>query len=804
MSRSAKLPLFLAVTAMAMTAATAASAQLKEVPLTDVKLSDDFWSPRLTKNRTVTIPHNLRLCEETGRIANFARAGKLEDGPHQGIYFNDSDVYKVMEAAAYALMTQPDPKLEKYLDDLIAKIAAAQQTDGYLYTFYTLKGTLDKRFTNLKDHHELYCGGHMIEAAVAHYQATKKRNFLDVAIKFADLLDATFGEGKRHDVDGHEEIELALFKLADATGDEKNRKLGEFFVRERGRGTGRKLYGVYYQDHKPTTQASEAVGHAVRQAYLLCAMTDMCLHGDAQQKPALDKIWRDIVERKMYITGGIGAKHEGEAFGDAYDLPNESAYAETCAGIGNALWNQRMHLLTGEGKYADVLEQVTYNGFLSGINLAGDKFFYVNPLASRGKHHRLPWYDCACCPPNVARFLATVPQRAYTVSTAAPTPVQSAAQRSAGPAPAALTPAIHVNLYAAGDATIALPSGKVRIKQTTRYPWDGNVKFTVTPEQVKDFALKLRIPQWCQGATVSINGKSLGELVNDKGYVTIDGAWTAGDVVELNLPMPVRRAKADPRVKANVGRVALQRGPIVYCVEAVDNNGRAMNLALPPDAELFAEHRGQLLGGVTVIKGKALARQKENEPPKTVEFTAVPYYAWDNRDGGANAGAGGEMVVWLPEDVSLAEAIPTPTLASTSKASASHKGERDALEALNDGGDPGSSARTNIPRFTWWPHKGTAEWVQYDFPRPAEVSAVEVYWFDDEPHGGGCRVPGSWTLSYRDGSTWKPVDVIGDAPAVKKDAFNKLAFEPVTADALRLDAKLRDGYSGGILEWRVK
>jgi uncharacterized protein len=769
----------LAVSFAAMGAAAPAEQKdpmLKEVPLTDVKLSDDFWSPRLVKNRTVTIPHNFKECEETGRIANFARAGKLEPGPHQGIFFNDSDVYKVIEAASYALMTQRDPKLEQYLDDVIAKIAAAQQPDGYIYTYYTLRNELDKKFTNLKDHHELYCGGHMIEAAVAHFQATGKRNFLDVAIKFADLLDRTFGEGKRYDVDGHEEIELALFKLADATGEQKYRKLGEFFVRERGRGTQRKLYGVYYQDHKPTTQASEAVGHAVRQAYLLCAMTDMSLHGDATQKPALDKIWRDVTERKMYITGGIGAKHEGEAFGDAYDLPNESAYAETCAGIGNALWNERMHLLTGDGKYADVLEQVSYNGFLSGINLAGDKFFYVNPLASRGKHHRQAWYDCACCPPNVARFLATIPQRAYSIDG---------------------DDDIYVNLYAAGEATVTVPKGKVRIKQTTRYPWAGDVKLTITPEQVKDFALNLRIPQWCQGATVAINGKSLGELVNDKGYVTINGSWSAGDVVELNLPMPIKRIKADPRVKDNVGRVALQRGPIVYCVEAIDNNGRAMNLALPPDAELSAEHRGQLLGGVTVIKGKALARQKENERAKSVEFTAVPYYAWDNREPG-------EMVVWLPEDISLAEQLPTPTLANTAKASASHKGERDSYEALSDGLDIAGSGQVAMPRFTWWPRKGSSEWVQYDFAQPTEVSRAEVYWFDDEWHGGGCRTPASWTLLYRDGSDWRPVEITGSPAGVKKDTFNTLTFKPVRTDALRLEAKLRDGYSAGILEWRVK
>jgi hypothetical protein len=373
--------------------------------------------------------------------------------------------------------------------------------------------------------------------------------------------------------------------------------------------------------------------------------------------------------------------------------------------------------------------------------------------------------------------MATIPQRAYSTDG---------------------DDTIYVNLYAAGDANVTLPKGKVRIKQNTRYPWAGDVKLTITPEQIKDFALKLRIPAWCQGATVAINGKALGELVNDKGYVTIDGAWSAGDVVELTMPMPIRRVKADPRVKANVGRVALQRGPIVYCVEAVDNSGRALNLALPRDAELTAEHRGQLLGGVTVIKGKALARGKDGDAPRSLDVTAVPYYAWDNRETG-------EMVVWLPEDISLAEQPPTPTLANTSKASASHKGERDSYEALSDNLDIAGSGQVSMPRFTWWPRKGSTEWVQYEFLQPAEVSAAEVYWFDDEWHGGGCRVPASWQVLYRDtGGAWKPVEAIGEPAGVKKDQFNKVAFQPVATRSLRLQAKLRDGYSAGILEWRVK
>jgi DUF1680 family protein len=760
-------------------AAETPPAALTAVPHTDVKLSDQFWSPRIERNRAVTIPHNFKMCEQTGRIANFARAGGLEKGPHQGAFFNDSDVYKVVEAASYSLAAHPDPQLDKYLDNLIAKFAAAQRPDGYLYTFYTPNGTLDKKFTNLKDHHELYCAGHLIEAAVAHHRATKKDNLLNIAIKLADHIDATFGENKRHDVDGHEEIELALFKLADETGQAKYRKLGEFFVRERGRGTGRKLYGAYYQDRKPTTQATEVEGHAVRQSYLLCAMTDMAAHGDAAQRPALDKLWKDLFERKMYITGGIGAKHEGEAFGEPYELPNESAYAETCAGIGNALWNHRMNLLTGDGKFADVVEQASYNGFLSGVSLSGDKFFYVNPLASSGKHHRLPWYDCACCPPNVARYMATVPGRAYAMT------VDEATK----------TPTVYVNLYAAGEAKLAVGGTSLGIAQQTRYPWDGQVRLTITLPQPAVFALKLRIPQWCQGATVSINGAAMGELVNEKGYFTINGSWTTGDVVELNLPMPIKRMKADPRVKANWGRVALQRGPVVYCVEAVDNGGHVTHLSLPPDAELRVEEKPDLLGGVSVIKGKALARMKADAPAQPVDFTAIPYFAWDNREAG-------EMAVWLAEDASLATPIPMPTLASKSKPSASHTNETDTLEALNDGREPANSKDISMPRFTWWPQKGTSEWVQYQFAKPAEVSSAEAYFFDDGPQGG-CRVPASWRVLYRAGDQWKPVEVT-QSSAVRKDAFNQLAFKPIRTDALRLEAKLADGYSAGLLEWRVK
>lgn len=588
---------------------------LSAAPLKDVAFTGGFWAPRLEINRTVTLPHNWKMSEETGRLRNFARAAGQIDGKFEGIYFNDSDVFKMVEGAAYTLAQHPDPALDKQLDDLITTFAAAQQPDGYLYTFYTINKELDQRFTNLKDKHELYCAGHLIEAAVAHHQATRKRNLLDIAIKFADLLDNTFGADKRHDVPGHEEIELALFKLADETGEARYRKLGEFFVNERGRADcGRKLYGDYHQDSKPVVDSTEVIGHAVRQMYLLCAATDMAhVHRDAAHISAVDRLWEDLTVRKMYVTGGVGAKHEGEAFGEAFDLPNESAYAETCAGIGAMMWNHRMNLLHGDAKYFDALERTLYNGFLSGVSLSGDKFFYVNPLASTGKHHRTPWFDCACCPPNVLRFMANLPTLAYATSYNTQTKVDR----------------VYVNLFTSGSANFTLNDGsKITLKQETNYPWDGKVKLTFTSDVSRLLELCVRLPAWAKDPTITINGNA-GDETKAHGYAVLAGTWHSGDVVELTLPMPIERVKADPRVKANVGRIALQRGPVVYCVEAVDNGGNAASLTLSPEAKLTPEHRANLLNGVTVIKSDT-------------GMIAIPYAVWDNREPG-------EMAVWIPE-----------------------------------------------------------------------------------------------------------------------------------------------------------
>ncbi len=769
------------------------------VPFTAVRIEDGFWSPRMETNRKVTLPFDFRKCEETGRIDNFAKAGGLMEGAFEGIYFNDSDVFKVVEGAAYALHLYPDPELDRYLDDLIAKFAAAQEDDGYLYTARTVdpentpKGVGKARWSNIMHGHELYNVGHMYEAAVAHFLATGKRTFLDGAGKTADLVDRVFGPGKTCDVPGHEEIEIGLCKLYRATGDARYLKLAKFFLDERGQAEHRKLFGAYCQDHMPVVDQEGAVGHAVRAAYLYCGMADVAaLTGDKHYVRAIKRIWDDVVETKLYLTGGIGARHGGEAFGDAYELPNESAYNETCAAIANALWNHRLFLLEGDGKYIDVVERVLYNGFLSGISLQGDTFFYVNPMATDG-HERSPWFGCSCCPTNVVRFMPSIAGYIY-------------AQRG---------DALYVNLFIGGTGQMEVKGTAVTLKQEGRYPWDGRVKITVEPEEPAEFTINLRIPGWAMGrpvpgdlyrymdgrggnVAIAVNGEAF-PFDLEKGFAPIRRTWKAGDAIELVLPMPVRRVLCHDYVKGNRGRVALERGPVVYCAEWPDNGGRVKDLFLPDDAALEPEYCADLLGGVIVLRGRAVALEYGADKKSIVEaprdFTAIPYYAWSHR------GKGG-MAVWLPRDPSLAKPVPPPTFASMSRVSASHTWTSDTARAVNDRNEPESSIDSEVPRHTFWDHKGTEEWIQYDFKEKAQVRAVDVYWFDDSGQGG-CRVPESWRLLYHRDGKW--VEVSGPSEyGVHKDRYNRLTFDPVETDGLRIAIKLREGYSGGILEWRVE
>jgi DUF1680 family protein len=778
---------------------------VKPVPFTEVHFDDNFWLPRMETNRTVTIPYAFEQSKETGRIKNFETAGEIlagtqsEAGFCTTYPFDDSDVYKIIEGASYSLKVHPDPELDTYLDGLIAKIAAAQEPDGYIYTARTIYPnppkvlwvTTKDRWDNMYLGHELYDAGHMYEAAVAHYLATGKRTFLDIAIKNADLIDSVFGPGKKIGVPGHQEIEIGLVKLYRVTGDKKYLDLAKFFLDERGYAHGRKPYGEYSQDHLPVIEQTEPVGHAVRAAYMYSAMADVAaLTGDEAYRSALETLWNNVASKKMYLTGGIGSQSGGESFGEDYELPNASAYCETCAAIANAFWNHRMFLLTGEAKYLDVLERLLYNGIISGIGLSGDLFFYPNPLESHGQHQRSPWFTCACCPSNVTRFVPSVPGYVYATQ----------------------GDDLYIDLYVQNEADIQTEGQMLRIKQETSYPWDGKVVITVDPEKSKRFAISLRIPGWVrnqpvpsdlyryldtsdQKATIQVNGEPF-DTALDQGFVRIDRRWKKGDTLSLDFPMPVHRVLSHESVEADQGRVALERGPVVYCAEWVDNQGYVSDLVLDDGSALTPQKRDDLFNGVVVLNGKAEAL-KYDKDGKTVlkneqEFTAIPYYAWAHRGPG-------EMEVWLARDESKARILPQPTIASTSRVSVS--GDKNGA-AINDQWEPKDSNDHSVSYLHWWPNRGTTEWVQYDFTKPETVSTVDVYWFDDTGRGG-CRVPESWRVLYKAGNSWIPV--VNDEPyGVEKDKYNTVHFTPVRTSALRLEIKLQQKFSAGIHEWKVE
>lgn len=801
-----------AAAAAALTGAAAVAQQqprIEPVPFTSVKVRDSFWSPRLETNREVTVWYDFEQCERTGRIRNFAVAGGLEEGDFEGIFYNDSDVYKVIEGAAYALQTRYDAELDAYLDDLIAKIAAAQEDDGYLYTQRTIQGgditaksAGSERWAHLAHSHELYNVGHLYEAAVAHHQATGKRTLLDVAIRSADLVCDVFGpgEGQRIDVPGHEEIEIGLVKLSQETGDRRYLDQARFFIDMRGRSDLRETYGEYAQDHEPVVEQDEPVGHAVRAGYLYAGMADVAaLTGAAGYAEALDRIWERLVARRTYLTGGIGAHRHNEGFGADYDLPNADAYNETCAAVASMLWNHRMFLLKGDSKYMDVFERTLYNGFLPGVSLSGDRFFYPNPLAAdgstafnHGHQQRAPWFGTSCCPVNVVRVMPSLPGYVYAVR----------------------GDDVFVNLFVAGEAEIETAAGPVRVEQRTEYPWDGAVHIGVHPQGEREFALRVRVPGWARGEPfpsdlytyhggpegsfdVLVNGREV-EAELERGYAVIERRWEAGDEVTLELSMPVRFVRAHELVEHNRGRTAIERGPLVYCFEGVDNIQDLESLVVEPGAAAVWSFASGLLGGVGVVDVDATVVRKQEGAPverKEIQARAVPYYAWAHRDVGP-------MAVWVAATPEVVPAAPAPTLASSAAAGASHCWPGDTVGAINDQREPSSSADHSIPRLTWWSHQGTTEWAQLDFGRPQEVSAVEVYWFDDTGRGA-CRVPESWRVLYRSGGEWRPVEALGGYE-VAKDRYCRAEFRPVEAEAVRVEAKLRPSASGGILEMKVE
>lgn len=764
------------------------------VYFTDVKLTDNFWAPRIKINHDVTIPFTLAKCKETGRIKNFEIAAGLTTGKFCTEFtFDDSDLYKIIEGASYAMQISKDPILEAKVDSLIALIGKAQEPDGYLYTNRTIMGSNahewagTKRWEKEADlSHELYNIGHMIEAAIAYTHATGKKDFLNIAIKAADLICEDFGPGKLQIYPGHQIIELAMAKLYVETGNKKYLEAGKFFLDVRGGGE------EYNQAHKKVTDQHEAVGHAVRAAYMYAGMADIAaLTQDPRYIKAIDDIWEDVASGKIYVTGGIGSTGNWEGFGPRYDLPNVSAYNETCASIANVYWNYRLFLMHGDSKYFDVLERTLYNSFLSGVGLSGDKFFYPNPLESHGQHARSPWFSCACCPGNVARFVPSVGGYFY----------------------ARKEKSIYVNLFAAGSAKLKLSDNTVTLEQKTNYPWDGNIEIVVSPEKIGEFEIKVRVPGWSinkpipsdlytfqdsftEQPKILLNNKPL-SLTLDKGYVSINRKWKKGDIIKLQLPMPIRRLAAHANVKDDQNKLAIERGPLMYCAEWPDNqSGRVLNLMFPDSASLSGKFHPELLNGVYTIEGlgKSVSRIS---PTKVASFDAnvkfIPYYAWAHRGSG-------EMMVWIPSTAEATRPLPMPTIASQSTITASKKTR--ALVALNDQMEPKNSNDHSITYYHWWPMKDTVQWVQYDFKESATISSSKVYWFDDGPDGG-CRIPAGWRLLYKQGDAWIPVKIKSDY-LIRKDEYSNVTFDPIKTNALRMEITLSKEFSAGIMEWSIE
>lgn len=782
--------------------ATTASAQQQDYPIqpvafTKVHVHDNFWQPKMDVNANVTIPYVIAQCKTNGRMDNFLRAGKKLSGDKMSEFpFDDTDVYKAIEGASYSIQNKANPKLEAYIDTLINIIGAAQEPDGYLFTFRTVNAKQPHEWIGSKRwekeeilSHELYNAGHLYEAAVAHYQATGKKTLLNIAIKNADLLVKTFGPGKIEEYPGHQIVEIGLSKMYRVTANKKYLNLAKFFLDVRG-----PKGDAYNQADKKVIDQHTAVGHAVRAAYMYTGMADIAaLTGDTKYLAAIDDIWGDVVNKKLYITGGIGATGAGEAFGEAYQLPNMSAYAETCAAIGNVYWNERMFLLHGDSKYIDVLERTLYNGLLSGVSLSGDRFFYPNPLASMFQHQRSAWISCACCISNMARFLPSLPGYVY-------------AQDKND---------LYVNLFMGNTSKIALDVTNVEITQTTEYPWKGEVAININPEKTADFTLKIRIPGWANQeaspgdlyafmdkktlpVTISINGKAT-PFITDKGYAVFTRKWKKGDLVSLSLPLETEKIIANKSVKDDLSRFVLERGPMVYCLEGPDNkDSLVQNIMIDKNAIATAQYDPNLLNGVGVINiaGQSTKRQLNSDSLLVVNqnVKAIPYYAWANRGPS-------EMTVWIPYEQSAARPKPAPTIASKSTVSASLKNKR-MFSAIKDQYEPADSKDTNFPYLHWWPAKDTKEFIQYDFDVAQTVSESKIYWYDDSPWGG-CRIPVSYKLLYKKGDQWLPVEATSPYE-ISKDKFNLLHFKPVNTTALRMEIQLPKEHATGVHEWAVK
>ena len=779
---------------------------ISPVPFTSVKVTPGtFWGQRLEASRKVTIPLAFSKCEETGRYTNFSNAAQHMKDPSKvfkvsGYSFDDTDPYKTIEGASYILQTYPDKHLVQYIDSVLDVIASAQEPDGYLYTSRTQnpkephEWAGDKRWTKEEDlSHELYNLGHMVEGAIAHYQATGSRKFLDIAIRYADCVCREVGPnpGQACVVPGHQIAEMALAKLYLVTGNKKYLDEAKFFLDYRGKTT---IVHDYSQAHKPVIEQDEAVGHAVRAAYMYAGMADVAaLTGDKDYIKAIDAIWDNIVTKKLYITGGIGATNNGEAFGANYELPNMSAYCETCAAIGNVYVNYRLFLLHGESKYYDVLERTLYNGLISGVSLEGNGFFYPNPLESMGQHQRQAWFGCACCPSNICRFIPSLPGYIYAVK----------------------GKDVYLNLFLSNSATLDVAGKKLALTQKTEYPWNGETVLTIDKNTVGEFNLKVRIPGWLRNKVVPsdlyqytdgkrlgysfiINGVTVPLLISEDGYVNIERKWKKGDEVIICFDMEPRVVRANNKVAADRGKVSVERGPLVYCAEHPDNNFDIMG-ALINQEPTFTIGKGEIAGTpvqtlITDAQTLSFNKQGKLEVHDQI-LTLIPYYAWCHRGSG-------KMRVWLPQDLNATNPSQPATLASESKVSSSQE-KMPALTAINDRLVPKDETDRSVPYTHWWPKNGTTEWLGYEFPQESTVQSATVFWYDDGPWGG-CRVPQSWRILYqnREGQ-WQPVTGADQYPTTKGSACT-VNFAPVSTKALRLEVTLPADNSAGLFEWSIK
>ena len=784
---------------------------ITQVPFTKVKVAQNtFWGQRLQASQNVTIPLAFSKCEETGRYTNFSNAAEHLKDPSKvftidpSTYsFDDTDPYKTIEGASYLLQTYPNAlyhgrRLDKYVDSVISVIASGQEPDGYLYTSRTQNPQKPhqwagpERWSKVEDlSHEFYNLGHLCEAAVAHYVATGKKNFLNVAIKYADCVCKEVGNnpGQARVVPGHQIAEMGLAKLYLATGDKKYLEQAKFFLDERGKTT---IKTEYSQSHQPVIEQNEAVGHAVRAGYMYAGMADIAaLTGDKSYIDAIDRIWDNIITKKYYITGGVGATSSGEAFGANYELPNMSAYCETCAAIAQVYLNYRLFLLHGESKYYDALERSLYNGVISGISIDGGNFFYPNPLQSMGQHQRQSWFGCACCPSNAARFIPSLPQYIYAVK----------------------DNGLYINLFNSNTVNVKVGNKNVELQQTTNYPWDGDVALKINNGAGK-YALNIRIPGWVKGEvvpsnlytysdgkrlaySVKVNGEEIKSELKD-GYFVIERNWKKGDKVDVHFDMEPRVVRANGNVAADKGRVSIERGPIVYCAEWPDNNCDVLSALInqDPKFELGSKEIMSTTVQTLTTDAQTLNFDKQGKLKANDErLVLIPYYAWAHRGAG-------KMTVWIPQDLNATTPALPASIASESKVTAS-KRRLPAISAINDRLVPADENDRSVPYTHWWPEKNTTEWLAYEFAQPETVSTSTVYWFDDAPWGG-CRVPESWKLYYKtEAGEWAEVKNPTEY-GVGKGMANIVNFDPVKTTAMKLEIKQPKQFSCGVFEWSVK